>query len=452
MNKSKPNVVVFLTDQQRWDTSSLHNNPMDLMPNFERLAKEGTHFANSFTPQPVCGPARSCIQTGCYATTTDVYINGRPFPNHLPSLASYFNEAGYNTGYIGKWHLGGTPFSSDRDKQIPVPEKYQGDYKYWLGCDLLEFTSREYDTRLFDKKGKEVKLPGYRVDALCDEAIRFIDREKANPFFLFLSFLEPHHQNTSDNYPSPDVYKNKYDNNIYIPKDLLTLRGSSPYQLSDYYSLVKKIDDSLGRVMDAIKSLNLDDNTIVLFATDHGNHFKTRNEEYKRSCHESSIRIPIAAKGGVFNNGGTFIHLFSLVDIAPTLLDACGIEQKVEMEGHSAVPIINRESTEWEDIAFVQISESIVGRAIRTNRWKYCVEDKTIDSKENKNSKNYTESFLYDLEADPYELVNLVGMDVYREVSDKLKKTLLNKIEEIEGYKPNIKNAPLISTPGQRVL
>jgi len=452
MNNKKPNVVVFLTDQQRWDTSSLHGNPMDLMPNFKRLADEGTHFSHSFTPQPVCGPARSCIQTGCYATTTEVYKNGIPFPKHLPSLASYFNQEGYNTGYIGKWHLGGTPFSPDRDKQIPVPKEYQGDYKYWLGCDLLEFTSREYDTRLFDKEGNEVKLPGYRVDALTDEAIRYIDREKENPFFLFLSFLEPHHQNTSDNYPPADVYKNKYDNNLYIPKDLLTLKGSSPYQLSDYYSLVKKLDDCLGRVMDAIKSLDLDDNTIILFATDHGNHFKTRNGEYKRSCHESSIRIPIAAKGGVFNNGGTFKHLFSLVDLAPTLLDACNIKQKVKMEGHSAIPLIDRKTDEWEDVAFIQISESIVARAIRTNRWKYCVEDNTLDPHENKNSSTYRESYLYDLESDPYELVNLVGMDVYRDVSDNLKETLLNKIEEIEGYRAEIINAPLINTPGQRVL
>lgn len=450
-SKKKPNVIVFLTDQQRWDTSSLHGNNMNLMPNFEKMATNGTHFYNSFTCQPVCGPARSCIQSGCYATTTGVYKNGIHYPLDKPSLASYFNEEGYKTGYIGKWHLGGTPFVIDKDKQVPVPIKYQADYQYWLGCDLLEFSSRPYDTVLFDKEGNSVKLPGYRVDALTDEAIRYIDREKDNPFFLFLSFLEPHHQNTTDSFPPPDIYKNQFDNNLFVPKDLATLKGSSPYQLGDYYGMVKRLDDCLGRIFDALKSLKIDDNTIVVFASDHANHFKTRNAEYKRSCHESSIRIPVAACGGPFTGGGKFTHLFSLVDLAPTILDACNIKVN-NMEGHSAIPIINRKSDTWTDCAFIQISESQIGRAIRTNKWKYSVENNELDSKEFNCAEEYTEAFLYDLESDPNELVNLVGMDVYRGISDELKVVLLNKINEIEHYIPKIIDAKLSKAPGQRVL
>ena len=96
--KNRPNVIVFFTDQQRWDTSGLHGNPLDLMPNFDRIAQRGTHARYSFTCQPVCGPARSCLQTGMYATTTGCFRNGIPLPPGSKTLAHYFKDSGYQTG------------------------------------------------------------------------------------------------------------------------------------------------------------------------------------------------------------------------------------------------------------------------------------------------------------------------------------------------------------------
>src|SRR5579862_3505811 len=103
--RAQPNIIVFFTDQQRWDTTGVHDNPLDLTPNFDRMARRGTHVYYSFTCQPVCGPARSCMQTGLYATTTGCFRNGISLPIHARTLAHYFTEAGYATGYIGKWHL-----------------------------------------------------------------------------------------------------------------------------------------------------------------------------------------------------------------------------------------------------------------------------------------------------------------------------------------------------------
>ena len=114
------NVVVFFTDQQRWDTSGLHGNPLELMPNFDRMAQGGTHVANSFTCQPVCGPSRACLQTGLYATATGCYRNGISLPSDAKTLAHHFRAAGYHTGYIGKWHLA--------DGIKPVPESKRGGY------------------------------------------------------------------------------------------------------------------------------------------------------------------------------------------------------------------------------------------------------------------------------------------------------------------------------------
>src|SRR5215217_5897748 len=101
-----PNVIVMFSDQQRWDTTGVHHNPLDLTPNFDRMARAGTDVHYSFTSQPVCGPARSEMQSGQYGTTTGCFKNGITLPRQVKSLADYFREAGYTTGYIGKWHLG----------------------------------------------------------------------------------------------------------------------------------------------------------------------------------------------------------------------------------------------------------------------------------------------------------------------------------------------------------
>jgi len=140
MTRQQPNVVVFFTDQQRWDCSSLHGNPLDLMPNFDRVARRGTHVANSFTCAPVCGPARACLQTGTYITRNGAVRNGCPLPDHLPTLAQCFNDAGYRTGYIGKWHLAEPDGHADEnDKPGPVAEHARGGYRDWLATDILEF-------------------------------------------------------------------------------------------------------------------------------------------------------------------------------------------------------------------------------------------------------------------------------------------------------------------------
>lgn len=203
-SKGKPNVIVFFTDQQRWDTTGVHGNPLGLTPNFDRMATRGTDVHHSITCQPVCAPARSCLQTGKFATQTGLFKNDViPLPKEHKTLAHYFNEAGYKTGYIGKWHLGLT-------KEQAVAEERRGEYQYWLAANALELCSDSYNTIVYDNDCKEVKLPGYRVDALTDAAIRYIDEHQKEPFFLFLSHVEPHHQNFLDDYPPPKGFRMLY--------------------------------------------------------------------------------------------------------------------------------------------------------------------------------------------------------------------------------------------------
>ncbi|HZR41179.1 MAG TPA: sulfatase-like hydrolase/transferase [Ktedonobacteraceae bacterium] len=413
-----PNVIVFFTDQQRWDTSGLHGNPLDLMPNFDRMAQHGTHLYHAFTPQPVCGPARSCLQTGMYATQTGCFHNGVPLPKDAKTLAYYFREAGYTTAYIGKWHLAG---------KEPVDASLRGGYEYWLASNALEHTSRPYDTIVYDNDNRPVKLPGYRVDALTDAAIRYIDTHQQQPFFLFLSFLEPHHQNKEDYFPAPQGYRERYTG-AWTPPDLAALGGSTHQHIAGYYGQVKRLDEALGRLLDTLKSLDLEDNTIVLFASDHGCHFKTRNSEYKRSCHESSIRIPVALQGPNFNSGGRIMELVSLIDLHPTLLSAAGIPVPQQMQGRSILPLLRGDRESWPQEVFIQISESQVGRAIRTHRWKYAVVAPDKDPIKDPGSDRYIETYLYDLEADPHELANLAGRSSHTEISATLRQRLIQSM------------------------
>ncbi len=432
MSDSAKNVIVFLSDQQRWDTSAIFGNPLDLTPNFDNAAIAGTHLYNCYSNQPVCGPARSMMQSGRYATQTGCYRNNIPLPRESARLAPSFRDAGFKTGYIGKWHLG---------EHEPVPEPERGGYDYWLAANMLEFTSDAYHTVVYDNDNTETKLPGYRVDAMTDAAIRFIDRSKDDRFFLFLSFLEPHHQNHLDNYPGRLGDEERYAGR-WTPPDLQALEGTSAQHLPGYFAMVKRLDEAFGRIRDALHSLGLGDTTTILSTSDHGCHFKTRNTEYKRSCHDASIRVPGALIGGPFTGGGRITDMVSTIDIAPTLIDAAGIEIPAVMQGNSVRKLVDRNADGWPDDVFIQLSEDVVGRALRTDRWKYGVVAPGVDGWDQMDADAYEETFLYDLKADPWELDNLVGKSAYREIADGLRDRLIGRIQQVEDKAVKIASAP----------
>lgn len=467
----RPNVIVFFTDQQRHDSTGVHGNPLGLTPHFDRIARHGTDVHHSFTCAPVCGPARACLQTGTYCSTNGTFRNGIGLTDDLPHLARCFNDAGYHTGYIGKWHLAGPEGKGHNDERGPVPKHRRGGYQSWLAAEALEMTSTDYQTRLFDDDDQPVDLPGYRVDALADAMIRHIhDRSTQHadqPFFLFTSFLEPHHQNHVDDYPPPDGYRAMYDGR-FVPPDLaalpghrfarsgdpqhLQLGGSAHAHLGGYWGMVKRLDEALGRVLDALKSLGILENTIVLFTSDHACHFKTRNGEYKRSCHESSIRVPTALTGGPFIGGGQVQELVNLVDLPPTLLDACGIDVPAEMEGRSLLPLLRGgRDPQWPDDAYIQVCDAEFGRAIRTKRWKYCV---MADPEARKAATfdTYHEMFLYDLKYDPYELTNLIHLDSHSRVRAVMRDRLKTWFKRLGEPEATIVEAEITGSGGQRVV
>jgi arylsulfatase A-like enzyme len=411
MTQRQPNILFFFTDQQRWDTCGCYGQPLDVTPNLDRMAAEGVRFENAFTCQPVCGPARSCLQTGKYATEVGCHTNHRRLPPDETTIAQLLSGAGYEVGYLGKWHLAscGPNDGPDNFRTRAVPPDRRGGYvDYWLASDTLEFTSHGYDGYMFDADMNRVDFTGYRVDAMTDFALDYLrTRDGERPWFLFLSYIEPHHQNDRGHYEGPDGSKERFKDFV-PPGDLIGTEGNWREEYPDYLGCINSLDMNLGRIRAELERLGIADDTLIIYTSDHGSHFCTRNSEYKRSCHDGCIRVPMIACGPGFQGGGVASDLASLIDIPPTILTAGGAAVPDSMRGRSLQQVARGDTEDWPQEVFLQISESQVGRAIRTAKWKYSVSAPDLPGWEAAASDRYVEEFLYDLDADPHERNNLV--------------------------------------------
>lgn len=431
----RPNIIFYFSDQQRWDTVN-----EEATPNLMQLAREGIQFENSYTCQPVCGPARACLQTGMYATQCGCYWNGVPLPQTIRPMAEYFNEAGYETAYVGKWHLASDrlPNVGFHCEKTAIPKERQGGYKnWWRAADVLEFTSHGYDGYVFDAEGNQIDFKGYRADCINDFALEYLDQKTSDdPFFLLISQLEPHHQNDRHCYEGPKETVEKF-RDYPIPPDLSFLEGDYEKMYPDYMAAINRLDENVGRLVAKLKEKGLYENTILIYTSDHGSHFKTRNLEYKRSCHDSATHTPLIIRGGPFQGGKKEERLVSLIDLPPTMLDLAGIPIPKSYMGHSLVRELAGEEPE-RDCVFIQISESQCGRAIRTKQYKYSVRALAPTGYTIHRSPVYFEDYLYDLTKDPIEKNNLIKDRSYAFVRQKMKKLLLREMERAGEKKPVI--------------
>lgn len=416
---SAPNIVFYFSDQQRFDTVGAYGQRLPVTPNLDEFASEATLYENAFTCQPVCGPARACLQSGVYATQVGCYRNNIALPEDSVTIARLLSQAGYDTAYIGKWHL-----ASDSEHHLATkatPPERRGGYNYWRAADVLEFTSHGYNGYVFDENCRKLNFKGYRADKITDYALEYLNnRESEKPFFMFISHLEPHHQNDRLRFEAPKGLKKKFAD-YDVPGDLQGTLGDWRLQMPSYLACCNRVDENFGRLLAALRKNGLYDNTVVIYTSDHGCHFRTRNAEYKRSCHESSIHIPLVIGGGAFRNGGKVDGLVSLIDLPATILDIAGVPVPEHFAGKSLV------DSKGSDSVFLQISESQIGRAVRTKKWKYSVTSRNADRAF---SGEYTEDFLYDLEKDPFERDNLIGRPEYREVCDELCALLLDYMKK----------------------
>ncbi len=447
------NIIFYFTDQQRWDTCGCFGQPLDITPNLDALAREGVKFDNAFSPQPVCGPCRALFQTGKYPTETGCFRNNIMLPAGVKTLGQYIEEAGYETAYIGKWHL-----ASDGELEKPptidhtvtaIPQELRGGYTgFWRTADVLEFTSHGYDGFVFDEHGQRVDFKGYRADCINDMALEFLDGYTGEkPFFMTISQIEPHHQNDRKHYEGPEGSKERFRDFI-LPEDLKALGGNAAEEYPDYLGQCASLDENLGRLVAKLKEKGLYEKTVIIFASDHGSHFLTRNrddhlngyDDYKRSCHDACLHVPLVIAGGPYRDGRTVEELVSTASLPKTILALAGVDVGDAMIGENLLDVVEKKADNRPNEIFAQISESRVGRCIRTARYTYSVYAPGVNGGAAAASDRYADDFLYDMEQDPYQLNNVVADPAYAQVKAELRERLLDWIWRAEGTRPVITN------------
>ncbi len=254
--------------------------------------------------------------------------------------------------------------------------------------------------------------------------------DSTKPFFLFISHIEPHHQNDRNDYEGPNGSKEKYADFI-PPADLEPGKGDWEQFYPDYLGSCNALDRNFGQVIEALKRKSLYKDTLIVYTSDHGCHFRTHSNEvvqggyddYKRNSFESSIHVPLLIKGRGFTGGRREDKLVSVIDLPITLLSAAGCEIEPQIQGRN-LHLINDD--DWENAVYIQISESFVGRAVRTDRYKYVVYAPDKNPWTQSGSSVYYEKYLFDMSTDPLEKNNLINDLSYSKIKAGLRKRLIS--------------------------
>ena len=233
-----------------------------------------------------------------------------------------------------------------------------------------------------------------------------------------------------------------------MPEDLKALKGDAAEEYPDYLGACESLDQNLGKLVDKLKEKGLYENTIIIFGADHGSHFKTRNldshlngyDDYKRSCHDACLRVPLVIAGGPYKGGVAVEELVSTESLPKTILAMAGVDVGDAMIGENLLDVVEKKDAGRPNQVFAQISESRIGRCVRTPRYTYSVYAPGMNGGEAASSDVYADDFLYDMEKDPYQLNNVVDSPDYADVKLDMRERLLDWIEKAEGKRPVIQD------------
>ncbi|MEO6000535.1 MAG: sulfatase-like hydrolase/transferase [Chitinophagaceae bacterium] len=443
-NKSAniPNVVMVLVDDLRWDEFGLAGHKYIKTPNIDRIAKEGIWFKNAFTTTPLCSPSRAGFLTGQYAHSHGIIDNTdrSKLSHHLNTFPMKLDSMGYETAFIGKWHMGND-------------NTHRPGFDFWAA---LKGQGEAIDPE-FNVNGKEIKEHGYVTDVLTKYSLNFIkDHDPNTPFLLYLSQKGLHPNLYQDatgkltkigegGFIAAERHKGMYKDdfivrrpNAYItPKDkpalmrkikdlpILGKETATPEQdIRDRAEMLMAIDEGLGEILDVLEKKGELDKTVIIFAGDEGYFYGEHglNEE-RRLAYEESLRIPMLIRYPPMIEKGMISEKLVLnIDIAPTLIALAGGEPGPSIEGKSLLPLFKKsESEDWRNSFLMEYySDSVWPRAvnlgykgIRTDRYKYI---------------QYTDlqgmNEFYDLEKDPYELNNSIKDMEYDSLINVMKKKI----------------------------
>jgi len=442
----RPNVVFILTDDQRWDTMSCAGHPFLKTPHCDRLAAEGARFSNAFVTTSLCSPSRASLLSGLYGHTHGVLDNFTDYPTRLTSFPMRLHEEGYETAYVGKWHMG-----EDNDEKRPG-------FDYWVSHK----GQGQYFGTTFNVNGQRVVKPGYYTHEVAGMAVEWLRRPREKPFLLILGHKAPHTPYTTE-----PKYANLYDDvDIRYPPSALALEGkpdwvkqriatwhgiygplygfrknfpdARPEGVKDfarfvrsYAATIKSVDDSVGRVYEALKDMGELDNTVVIFASDNGMFLGEHGMTDKRTMHEESIRVPLLVRYPKLIKPGTVVDRMVLsIDLAPSVLAMARAAPLKNIHGASWAPLLGGDARGWRTSWYYeynyekQFPYTPNVRGVRTDEWKY------VRYPHGDGGPDRHKAELYNLKDDPGELRNLIDDPACRDRREVLRQELRRLMEQ----------------------
>lgn len=417
----QPNILVILTDDVRHDAMGCAGDKRLETPNLDKLAADGVRFSNAFVTTSLCSPSRASLLTGCYAHKHGVRDNFSRDPEQAcPSFAEVLQKSGYETGYVGKWHMlqSGTP---------------RAGFDHWVS-----FTGQgEYFRNTLNVDGKWNLVINYVTDELTDHAVRFIERERTKPFLLVLGHKAAHApfvpaQRHAQRYAGADLTPHGGHGGAGLSaKPDWGGRGAdavTPEDLRNYHRCLLSVDESVGRLVETLKKRSLLDDTLIIYTSDNGlmlgEHGGLRD---KRAAYEPSIRVPMVVRHPKLAPRGKVNEEMVLgIDLLPALCEAAGVPAPAGVQGRSWLPLL-KGSTGRDDFLYEYFREEgpvPTCLAVRSRDWKLITfpEDPALPSE------------LYDLRNDPDENTNLAGRPEHVAVQQQLSARLAALMQET-GYR-----------------
>ena len=445
-DKTPPNVILIITDDQGYGDLGFNGNPNIITPALDNFAAESVRF-NNFYVSPVCAPTRSSLMTGRYSLRTgvrDTYNGGAIMASSEVTLAEMLKQANFTTGIFGKWHLG------DNYPSRPSDQGFDESLIHLAGGmgQVGDFTNYfKKDTSYFDPilwhNNEQKPYKGYCSDIFTENAIEFIEKNKNNPFFCYLSFNAPHNP-----LQVPDEYYQAYktlDPTDGIDPELIPnekISEKTKDNTRKVYAMVTNIDDNLKKLFNKVDELGIKDSTIVIFMTDNGPQharYIAGMKGRKSSVYNGGIRVPFFLRFPAMFSGNQEVNQITAhIDLLPTLSKLCNVEMPRDrkIDGRSFIPSINSEKLpERSFFSYWTRKYPELYNNIALQRGQFKLIGKTDYNSPIENFE------LYDTYNDPFEKNNLVTQK--KSIALSLKKEMHQTFLELVNSE-NLKNPPRI--------
>ncbi|MFC6229183.1 sulfatase-like hydrolase/transferase [Paenibacillus allorhizosphaerae] len=426
------NVLFLFADQMHAFALGCMGNEEIHTPHLDKLAADGVLFRNTYSNIPICTPYRGVLFSGKYACQTGIYGNTDALPADGKCLADRLNEGGVRTSYVGKWHLGGKG-------NIGVPAELRGGFQDFIGYQCYnDFLKQVW---FFDENGNREEFNKHRSETTADIAMERLEQIKDEPFAMFVSFQDPHYP-LQPSKPFDRMYRGKRltrrPNAVDIDPYTKTESPPTPnYELDPnylrygddldeylrmYYAMVSQLDYNVGRIVDKLIETGLYDNTVIIFTSDHGDMQGSHGVKNKQLFWEESTRVPLIVRVPKGARGEVFDECISTVDFYPSIMEYCGLMPADDVEGSNFVPMTLGLEQDWKKQVFAENK----GRPMSPYNWFMVREGKYKLVVE---QTAFQPTHLYDLEQDPYELVNLV--DVLPHITSQYRSVIMNWHQEM---------------------